>query len=133
MQVAPRPEIMFVMPYKDPFSTSEFPIAQGSRNRGSYSTVVPTQALVDSYEAIDGKPIDESSIYDPKNPFDNRDPRLLASIVTPQSKWAGIIFDGHPDSLIFRLRRWFHRRCKPGFENSFLARCILWISLEKIY
>jgi starch-binding outer membrane protein, SusD/RagB family len=96
-------EIMFVMPYKDPFSTSEFPIAQGSRNRGSFSTVVPTQAMVDSYEAIDGKPIDESSVYDPKKPFVNRDPRLLASIVTPQSKWAGIIFDAHPDSLIFRL------------------------------
>jgi hypothetical protein len=59
--------------------------------------------LIDSYEATDGKPIDESSVYNPQKPFENRDPRLKKSIVTPQSVWAGIIFESHPDSLKYRL------------------------------
>ena len=90
---------MFTMPYKDGFVTSQFPRAQGSRCFGAYSTIVPTQSMVDSYEATDGLPIDESAVYDPTNPFENRDPRLKASIITPQSEWAGRIFESHLDSM----------------------------------
>lgn len=37
----------------------------------------PTQSLVDAFEDINGAPISKStSIYDPTNPFANRDPRL---------------------------------------------------------
>ena len=40
--------------------------------------------LVDNYYTIDGLPItDPGSIYDPTNPFENRDPRLKSSILTP--------------------------------------------------
>lgn len=54
----------------------------------------PTPQLVDSYQAIDGKPIsgpDQSPLYDNKNPYENRDPRLRATIrtnadVTPGGK-----------------------------------------------
>lgn len=33
------------------------------------------------YLCIDGKDINESPLYDPENPYENRDPRLLKSIV----------------------------------------------------
>jgi len=96
-------ETMLVMPYLDGFSDlPQFSAAQGSRNYGGFSVVVPTQSMIDSYEAIDGLPIDESTIYDPKKPFENRDPRLKSSIITPQSQWGGIIFESHPDSLEVR-------------------------------
>ncbi|WP_373512944.1 RagB/SusD family nutrient uptake outer membrane protein [Persicitalea sp.] len=102
-------EIMLIMPYKQGFvpysgtgDASQFPTAQGSRNRGAFNTVTPTQSMIDSYEAVDGKPIDQSAIYDPSKPFANRDPRLAASIVTPQSVWAGLIFESHKDSLTYR-------------------------------
>jgi hypothetical protein len=95
-------EIIFVMPFKDGFATTQFPRAQGSRNRNAYSTVVPTQSMIDSYEATDGLPIDESVVYDPSQPFANRDPRLHASIVLPQTEWAGLIFESHIDSLTYR-------------------------------
>ncbi|WP_236973463.1 RagB/SusD family nutrient uptake outer membrane protein [Membranihabitans maritimus] len=71
----------------------------GSRNITGWSTVVPSQFAVDSYEAIDGKPIDESSVYDPGNPFQNRDPRLDASIVRAGGVWDDFIFQDHPDSV----------------------------------
>jgi len=96
-------EAILVMPFRDGFGTvPNFAVAQGSRNFGGYSVVVPTQSMIDSYEATDGLPIDESTIYDPTRPFENRDPRLKASIITPQSEWGGIIFESHPDSLEVR-------------------------------
>src|SRR5690606_10416105 len=60
---------------------------------------VPSQFLIDSYQCIDGKPIDQSPLYDPRHPFLNRDPRLEASIVRPQSEWGEFIFESHPDSV----------------------------------
>jgi len=95
-------EIMLAMPFKDGFQTTTG-FALGSRNCGSYTTMAPTQSMIDSYEATDGLPIDESAVYVPSKPFDNRDPRLKASIITPQSVWAGFIFESHPDSLTFRM------------------------------
>ena len=41
----------------------------------------PLRELVDTYLCADGKTIDESPLYDPKQPYENRDPRLLKSIV----------------------------------------------------
>ena len=43
----------------------------------------PTQQLVDTYEMRNGKRIDQAgSGYDPRNPFENRDPRLKHTIYT---------------------------------------------------
>ena len=78
-------EIMLSMPFKDGFLTSDYGVVIGSRNCGAYTVEAPTQSMVDSYEASDGLPIDESAIYKPSKTFENRDPRLKASIVTPQS------------------------------------------------
>lgn len=41
----------------------------------------PTQSLVDAFEDIEGAPIAESKIYDEKNPFANRDPRLEVNVL----------------------------------------------------
>lgn len=95
-------EIMLVMPFKDGFATSNYGLVIGSRNKGAYTVMAPTQSMIDSYEASDGLPIDESAVYNPSKPFDNRDPRLKASIVTPQSHWAGFIFESHIDSTKYR-------------------------------
>ena len=95
-------EIILSQVYKDGYRTSMFPRSQGSRNLNGYSTNVPTQSMIDSYEATDGKTIDKSSVYNPKKPFENRDPRLSASIILPGTIWAGQIFESHPDSLKLR-------------------------------
>ena len=63
---------------------------------GGWSSVVPTQSLVDSYEMADGKTIEEAKnlgeFYE-ENPYINRDPRLRASIVYPGQNYEGAIFD----------------------------------------
>jgi len=58
------------------------------------------QSFVDKYWMIDGKTIHESPLYDPDNPFDNRDPRLYRAVTLPgYSVFRGKMFQGHPDSL----------------------------------
>ncbi|PKA98147.1 putative outer membrane starch-binding protein [Flavobacteriaceae bacterium MAR_2009_75] len=50
------------------------------RNHGGFAGRNPTWELLASYECVDGLPVDESPLFDPQNPFKNRDPRLLATI-----------------------------------------------------
>ena len=53
--------------------------------------VAPTLDLVNSYLMSDGKSIAESPLYDPANPYENRDPRLQKTIVIPGYMFRGSI------------------------------------------
>ncbi|GAC1704233.1 MAG: RagB/SusD family nutrient uptake outer membrane protein [Flavisolibacter sp.] len=74
-------EIMFELMYSDQGVTRSHYISFGqvSRNYGQCGRF-PTQLLADTYECTDGKRMDESPLYNPKTPFNNRDPRLRATI-----------------------------------------------------
>lgn len=61
----------------------------------------PTKSLVDAYLCSDGRPIDQSPLYQENSYndyFANRDPRLNQTILTPGSAWKGND-DGDPDNL----------------------------------
>lgn len=60
---------------------------------GGWSSIVPTQHLVDAYETITGEPIAEAASYDASKPFDNRDPRFEATVLYPGTLYAGDYFD----------------------------------------
>ena len=60
---------------------------------GGWCSINPTQSLVDIYECIDGKTIEESPLYDPDQPYLNRDPRLSASILCPGDLYEGKYYD----------------------------------------
>lgn len=49
----------------------------------------PLNYLVNDYECKDGLPITASPLYNPASPYTNRDPRLLATILTP-----GVLYKG---------------------------------------
>lgn len=67
---------------------------------GGYSEMNIFQNFVDAFLMNDGKSIEESPLYDPENPFENRDPRLYATVFLPgYSVFKGRVFQGHPDSL----------------------------------
>ncbi|GAA4410747.1 RagB/SusD family nutrient uptake outer membrane protein [Nibrella viscosa] len=68
------------------------------RTTGGFGAQIPTRSMVDAYESRDGLPIDESPLYNPKEPFKNRDPRLTASIVEFGTQWLGYGYQPHPDS-----------------------------------
>ncbi|MEM6846163.1 MAG: RagB/SusD family nutrient uptake outer membrane protein [Bacteroidota bacterium] len=91
-------EVILDVPFLVGFSDTPVPREQGPRNTGCWSRLVPSQFALDAYECTDGLLIDESPLYDPTQPFENRDPRLDASIVRPQSLFATYVFETHPDS-----------------------------------
>ncbi len=62
-------------------------------------SLVPIKSLVDAYECLDGKSIDESPLYDPLSPYSNRDPRLKATILVPgDNTYSGNVFNPLPGS-----------------------------------
>ncbi|MCF0167386.1 MAG: RagB/SusD family nutrient uptake outer membrane protein, partial [Bacteroidales bacterium] len=54
----------------------------GTSNRG------PSYQLFCSYLCIDGLPIDESPLYNPKDPFENRDPRMAYTCMPFKTKYS---------------------------------------------
>lgn len=70
-----------------------------SRNVAAPSTTAqPSWDLFASYLCTDGQTIDESPLYDSRNPFRNRDPRLTYTIVEFNSNYFGYNYTPHPDS-----------------------------------
>ncbi|MDR2774497.1 MAG: RagB/SusD family nutrient uptake outer membrane protein [Tannerella sp.] len=103
-------EIMFSIQFL--FGQKVHPIFRlfGGRSGGGHANKVPSYQLVDSYPCSDGLPIDQSSLYNPAKPWENRDPRLAWTLALPSSgyiDWTnepGCIFQGfqfetHRDSV----------------------------------
>jgi starch-binding outer membrane protein, SusD/RagB family len=78
------PEIMLSGRYQVPnaYSPAEYLYTYS----GSFQ---PLKYLVDDYECIDGQPISSSPLYNSNTPYNNRDPRLLATVLTP-----GVLYKG---------------------------------------
>jgi len=72
------------------------------RNAGGWGAMNPTWDVFCSYLCTDGLPIDESPLFDPRNPFKNRDPRCTASIVEFQTPHLNFMYQPHPDSVTVR-------------------------------
>lgn len=69
------------------------------RNASGYVSKTPSWALFAAFECTDGLPIDKSPLFDPHNPFENRDPRCTATIVEFGTEWFGFDYNPHPDAL----------------------------------
>lgn len=91
-------EIILNLPFLSGVQVNSIPQMEGPRYAPGYSILVPTQRLVDLYECTDGKPIDQSPLYDPSHPFRNRDPRLAQSVIYPGSWFDNRRFETNPDS-----------------------------------
>jgi hypothetical protein len=61
-------------------------------------TCCPSWDLLCAFICTDGLPIDESPLYDPHEPFKNRDPRCAYTIVEFGTEHLGVVFDPHYDS-----------------------------------
>lgn len=76
-----RNEMLWELMYSDQGTRKTHMVAFGqvSRNTGQTGRH-PSMLLADTYECIDGKRIDESPLYDPRNPQKNRDPRFHSTL-----------------------------------------------------
>lgn len=67
------------------------------RNAGGYGSDNPSWDLFASFLCTDGLPIDESDLFDPRNPFANRDPRCAKTIVEFGTEHCGFEYNPRPD------------------------------------
>lgn len=68
-----------------------------SRTAGGLGSCYPSHELVCLYTCTDGLPIDESPLYNPKSPFDNRDPRMAMTIVPFATPYTPCVLEGKYD------------------------------------
>ena len=66
------------------------------RTAGGTSVAQPSWDLLAAYECTDGKIITESPLFDPHDPYKNRDPRCAATFAVPGSVIYGITYDPSP-------------------------------------
>jgi len=79
-------------------NATPFPQYTSARSvSGGFTTIVPTQNMLDSYLCIDGLDISKSPLYDKTKPYDKRDPRMKYSFVLPGDMWNGFIYDTRKD------------------------------------
>jgi len=95
------PEFIFIMPRSLELKINLMPKANAAndvlvRNAGGSEWLTPTWDLFAAYTCTDGLPIDKSPLFDPHDPFKNRDPRLSMTIVPFGSEFMGFIYDPSP-------------------------------------
>ncbi|HEX9510309.1 MAG TPA: RagB/SusD family nutrient uptake outer membrane protein [Puia sp.] len=60
---------------------------------GGWNTNSPSQNLVDAFGMTDGLPISQSPLYNPQDPYTNRDPRFYADINYDEGVWHGVALE----------------------------------------
>lgn len=91
-------EVIFDKQYIPVTLTNNISRLLSPRSSQGDGSLVPIWALVDTYECTDGNTIDQSPLYNPLMPYENRDSRLKATIITPGSTYNGKLFDPTPGS-----------------------------------
>jgi len=84
------------------------PGPEGAPGNG-WGSITPTDQLANSFYMTDGLSIDESPLFDPDNPYLNRDPRMLGNLFVPGvSVWKGEVFTEALAgfSPFFAVRKW---------------------------
>ena len=91
-------EIILSIQYATDINSSQLQKVLRPSSWGGFHQYNVYHNLVDTYLMTDGLPSDESPLYDPENPYDNRDPRLLYTVLIPEvSTFAGQLYLAHPD------------------------------------
>lgn len=96
-------ESVFCIPRSNQYGTAIHPNGSRpylSRNIASpSSTASPSWDLFCAFLCTDGETIDKSSLYNPREPFKNRDPRCAYTVVEFNTNYLGFNYTPHPDSL----------------------------------
>ncbi|WP_026953558.1 RagB/SusD family nutrient uptake outer membrane protein [Algoriphagus vanfongensis] len=93
-------EVIFAIPRSRALNATWYVRDFLPRNAGGWGGAqAPSWDLFSAFLCTDGLPIDESPLYDPHNPFENRDPRCSSTIVEFQSTHLNFTYEPHPDSV----------------------------------
>ncbi len=90
-------EFIFLIASSEEFGVTENAASFILRIAGGTATAQPSWDLLAAYECTDGKPIDESPLFNRQNPYENRDPRCCETFVAPGTTIYGCVYDPDPD------------------------------------
>ncbi|MBP3756962.1 MAG: RagB/SusD family nutrient uptake outer membrane protein [Prevotella sp.] len=93
------PEKVFVLPrsIENEVILDSWIVKNGlPRNAGGYGSYNPSWDLLAAFLCTDGLPIDESPLFNPQKPFENRDPRCAMTIVEFNTEHCGFEYDPSP-------------------------------------
>ena len=94
---------------------------------GGWSSMVPTQNLIDAYEMSNGLTKDEAgSGYDATHPFANRDPRMAMTVLYPGMDWEGINGNTILNTLDATLSNGSSNPNKPDGADNASKTCLTW-------
>lgn len=94
---------------------------------GGWSSMVPTQNLIDAYEMSNGMTKDEAgSGYDATHPFANRDPRMAMTVLYPGMDWEGINGKTILNTLDGTLSNGSSNPNKPDGADNASKTCLTW-------
>jgi hypothetical protein len=99
------------------------------RLAGGFNNGGPSWDLFCSYLCTDGLPIDESPLFDPREPFKNRDPRCTATIVEFGTPWLGFQYQPHPDSVLvmnYNTGQIVSNKDSRGFDQYCSYNALVW-------
>lgn len=92
-------EVIFPLKYAENDYATEIQRACRPFMFGGWHQINVYNELVKDFFCSDGLPINESPLYDPDNPYDNRDPRLYMTVLIPERTiFKGQLYVAHPDS-----------------------------------
>ena len=117
-------EIMFSTQYLAPNNVQRTSPGAAGMNieLGWWSLLQPYTDLVNDYEMTDGKMTSESSLYDPANPYLNRDPRMDLTIKLPGEVWknnSGVEYTGsYVSSTGFLMEKYVDLSLAPFSANT---------------
>ncbi len=109
-------EIIFDIRFQAPELTNSYDIIMAQ-----YSTQAPVKGLIDLYQMVDGLSITESELYNPEQPYENRDPRFKQSILYIGAPWrnrTATIADLHQTGFSFRKFTEYNELTQGTISNS---------------
>jgi len=95
-----------------------------------FALILPTPQLEASFGMIDGLSINESPLYDPTRPFDNRDPRYYDTFLYPGDDINGIVLDLTGNEINFARTYIYYRKYIADARNRFFNTHVNWIKFR---
>ncbi len=117
-------EIMFSTQYLAPSNVQRTSPGAAGMNieLGWWSLMQPYKDLADDYEMKDGKPAAESILFNPLDPYANRDPRLDLSLKLPGEVWknsSGAVWaDSYTSATGFLMEKYVDLSLAPFSSNT---------------
>lgn len=119
------PELIFALPNSNELGIHTYDGASAKsfipRNAGGTSVAQPSWELFFAFTCTDGKNVEDSPLYDPANPFANRDPRLAMTTAEFDKEFLDYIYNPRGNATktlkVSTGEMVTNKDCKPGSKD----------------